>query len=1278
MAATKLRLYQDVARLLGDARFALITDDVETRYALDDAWDEAVTFVLRQAPWRYALATATLVASVGTPAAGYAHAYDFPADWLRTHAIFLSASDGREDPIDLRDQATIVSVNVGTAPKMRFVSAAYADPALAGHPWPEHFAQCVAAYLAFLVAERVTGERSAAGRMSQLFSELLPEAVRLDAVPEDPWLVHQRSGAMLRAARDLLARADWRFALKDAAISVTAGTPAAPFLYSYAQPADWLRTHRLFLPPATDTIDCPFDVREQGGYWSTNATAFNARYVSATTGADSTLWPEPFRAALRGYLAAGMPGHAAADQQTQDQQQQAPQWQRDVALAIQAAAEPPDDWLAYQLSGKFQRAAHYIARQAYWRFGLKDSTITVTSGTPIGGFAHSYAHPNDWLRTHKLVVVSAGRECPIDIREQGGFWSTDAVSFTARYVSSTLALDTTRWPEPMRRTVFLLLRSDGQDDPDQQPASAPWRLALNEARAGFAEPEHDWLRFQLSGAFRRAAGEILTLDYWRFAIATASPTAGGSSVPGYSSIYVIPSDHLRTHALFLSAAGGREFPVDAREQGGTWLANNSAITVRYVSKTRGLDATLWGEPFAKAVRAYLMAEEAAGSDRAEALSKDFAALLNAAQQTDTLPEDPWLAAQLDGTFDRASRAVIGRAFWRFALKDATISATSGTAAAGFAHSFAVPADWLRSHKLFVLSGSRECPIDAREEAGFWSTNIAEFRVRYLSSTLAFDSRLWPGPVEKAVRVFVDTERATEKPAEDWRAYAAEAERGWTEAEWRWLDHALSGRMRDAAQRLLEAEFWRFALKTVVPSATSGAVGGFARAFAQPADWLRTHAIFVAASGRELPVDVREHETRWSTNAAALTVRYVSNSGLDATLWPQQFETAVGATLDAEIAPPDKAADATALAKLRVEEARGALADPPNRWLPYQLDGSFESARYDVLRRGFWAFRGDDGVMYGLKEVQLSAPADQLVTQPDYSMPYRYPLPADWLRTHALFVPWDGQNCPINISESAQDWSTDAPVFVARYVATDVLDPQRWPRAVEQAVLAYLDWRAAPAEQVRVREAEFDRLLDEARALHARPADDWLRFQLSGAYQASVKQMLEQGRWRFAIKTKSLTETTDPLPAEEADGGVSDSYGYRFIWPNDLLRTLRVYYLRGSGTYAERCDIDYRDEGGAFHANYTPITVRYVSRLGLDSTKWSAHFRDAALAWLQYQEARADPAKTGIAQAKLMLYEAACREAERQDDARDRPARKPSRLVMARYGRSSINREQGWP
>jgi hypothetical protein len=62
------------------------------------------------------------------------------------------------------------------------------------------------------------------------------------------------------------------------------------------------------------------------------------------------------------------------------------------------------------------------------------------------------------------------------------------------------------------------------------------------------------------------------------------------------------------------------------------------------------------------------------------------------------------------------------------------------------------------------------------------------------------------------------------------------------------------------------------------------------------------------------------------------------------------------------------------------------------------------------------------------------------------------------------------------------------------------------------------------------------------------------------------------------------------------------------------------------------------------------------------------FRTALLAWLQYEDARNNPEMTQIAAAKLALFKDAERDAERLDDARDRPrVIRPGLFTRSRFG-----------
>lgn len=640
--------------------------------------------------------------------------------------------------------------------------------------------------------------------------------------------------------------------------------------------------------------------------------------------------------------------------------------------------------------------------------------------------------------------------------------------------------------------------------------------------------------YALEDAWEGAVDFVLRQAAWRFALTRVQLATVGSPapLPGYARNFGHPADILRTHKLFIVTSDGRECPVDLRESGNGISTNATTLWGEFVSSDYNDQFNTWPEHFSQTVAAYLafsVAERVTGERGASGrMSQLFSQLLGEAVRIDAVPDDPWLPFQRTGEMLQGARDLLRRGFWRFALTDAVIDTESGTPARGFAHAFALPTDHMRTHRVFTLPESgRETLIDFREQGGRWSANVDEFNARYVSSTLGLDSTRWDEPFRSAL-----------------------------------LGYLQAGR----------------------PQMTEG---------------------------------------------------------------------------EQEQAPPWFQAVLLALE---------ASADPSDPWLRHQLSGDYERAKDVVLREGFWTWRGPDGVMRGLREVQYTAEPDQLPAQPAYGFPYRYDLPDDWFRTHSLHVPWDGQDCPINIRESAHDWSTDAETFVARYVALDVLDAAFWPEEILNAVYAWCDWQTAGGEGRGAAAQEYATLLSLALRKHSQPANEWLRFQLDGSYQIAVKKLLETGRWRFAVKTRVLTETTDPLPAEEAIGDPVAGYAYRFIQPNDLLRTIRVYHEWGVGQWGDRVDIDFIDEAGAYHANFTPVTVRYVSRLGLDSTKWPANFRDALLAWLQYEEARRDLASTNIAAAKLALYKDAERRAERLDDARDHPRIIPPRtLERARRG-----------
>ncbi|MGH6714570.1 MAG: hypothetical protein ACREDC_00100 [Bradyrhizobium sp.] len=156
-AATQLGLYNGALRMCGATRLQTLTDNIESRYVLDDAWSDgqgAVNGILEQGLWYFAKRTSQLTAdSAITPNFGYGKAFEKPADWVRTMAIC-------QDPY-FRTPLTAFSDEAGyfySDLDILYVGYVSSDPAYGGNPglWPETFSRAFHGYLAARVIRKLT------------------------------------------------------------------------------------------------------------------------------------------------------------------------------------------------------------------------------------------------------------------------------------------------------------------------------------------------------------------------------------------------------------------------------------------------------------------------------------------------------------------------------------------------------------------------------------------------------------------------------------------------------------------------------------------------------------------------------------------------------------------------------------------------------------------------------------------------------------------------------------------------------------------------------------------------------------------------------------------------------------------------------------------------------------------------------------------------------------------------------------------------------------------
>ncbi len=148
----RLGLYNKALRHLGERKLASLTDDSEARYYLDDEYDEALLFCLRQAFWNFAIRAASIDASTDiTPSFGYRYAFEKPADWVKT--LLVSSDQYFNLPLtDYQDEHGYWLSNL-TPMYLRYISGTLGvDPVM----FPPDYAEYVGVYLGSLILPRIT------------------------------------------------------------------------------------------------------------------------------------------------------------------------------------------------------------------------------------------------------------------------------------------------------------------------------------------------------------------------------------------------------------------------------------------------------------------------------------------------------------------------------------------------------------------------------------------------------------------------------------------------------------------------------------------------------------------------------------------------------------------------------------------------------------------------------------------------------------------------------------------------------------------------------------------------------------------------------------------------------------------------------------------------------------------------------------------------------------------------------------------------------------------
>lgn len=618
---------------------------------------------------------------------------------------------------------------------------------------------------------------------------------------------------------------------------------------------------------------------------------------------------------------------------------------------------------------------------------------------------------------------------------------------------------------------------------------------------------------------------------------------------------------------------------------------------------------------------------------------------------------------LDAAYDNAVLYCLSLGWWRFAFITTAPSTSSDTGTPGYTYGFSLPSGWLRTHSVGVLNGTRVIPVD-------WMhvTSSTKILVKHSSVVLNYtkaetDETKWPDVFGKLVAAYLAFEccerisqsRATKgdlaKIMDDRLALARVSES--LPPPLVLPQHAVE----KTALALLEQGFWRFSMVTGAPSSTTSPATGYAYAYTLPADYVRVYDVMVESSGKLRPVDWRIEGAKLSAKAASVRLQYVSNSYADPSKWTQGFADAVMTALELESAAASGApADKIEPMRVQLDKAiDAALAKdglPRPRSLP---EHAVERSARSLLEQGFWRY-----------SVKTATPSS--TTGPAAGYAAAYTLPADHLRTYDVSVLANSRLYPIDRQEEGGKLSVQHASNVRlRYVSSDFLVPSTWPEAFAEAVDVCLSIEALravdPAADVKVPRAQLEKMLDAALGKERLPRPLLLP---PGAVDRVVRSQLEDGIWRFASETASLSSING------AD--LTPGYSYAFAIPADMARIIRVFRMDGS---VER-DVDYRYDRFAatssrLYANYDPIKVRYVSKDAVDPAYWTELFAAAFDAGLRYESAMAENMPEGEVRARMATWRALLKEAKIKDGLNERPKIYTGSWNRARGG--YVNREQ---
>lgn len=1035
----------------------------------------------------------------------------------------------------------------------------------------------------------------------------------------------------------------WKFAFSTVAPTLSAASVPSGYTRKFATSdisADWLRTHSVGLAVGTRFI--PIDWYQQG---TTLAVKYSANVVvkfikGGATEVNPANWPMPFSKLVAGYLAYDVALRLGVS--TDAAVAVFKEFQDRLALARESESYPPPMRLPEHA---VERVTRSLLEQGFWRFSMK-TAAPITAATAKAGYAHGFdiaTDITDLLRIYDVSVSRNVRLYPVDWVTEGGTLSAQYDEVKVTYVSSSY-VDPSTWTEAFAQAVDLALTLE---DAKASGAGSPEKIAQLKAQLDQitdAALGKDRLPRPLNlppGTVDRVVRSLLEDGTWRFSIKEENPASTTAPANGYVYAYTPASDLLRIVDVTYET-GGRLRPVDWFATPSKISAQLTPIRVRYVSDDFA-DPLQWPDSFAKVVESFLAIESARAHgdppERIEAAKVQLEAALSQAAAKDRIA----LPRQLpEHAVQKTVRNLLETGFWRFSLKSATLSTTTGPAS-GYVQAFLVPSDLLRIYDVVYVTSDKVRPLDWVHVESKISASQTSARIRYVSSDY-IDPATWPAAFAHVVDCALALETVRNDAPEKIEAAKLQYETALQQAINKdrlpppvvLPEHCVQKTVRD----LLENQFWRFSIKVNTPVTTTGPADGYVQAFTAPADALRIYDAGTEIAGDKLrPVDWLHVGSKISASLASIRIRYVSSDYTDPSTWPEAFAAVIDARLAWERAraaslPSADIEAAKAQIEKLLDQAKNKECLPAPTARP---EHAVQKAARRLLEDYFWRF-----------SVKESSPVSSGTPASGYST--AFPVPADAMRLYDAVTVASSKIRPIDWIQVGSTISAQNASIRIRYVSTDYIAPSTWTESFAAAVDAYLALQDAqamgsPAEQVQMARTALDQLLAQAKDKEILPA---LMVRPEHSVQRSARRLLEDGFWRFSILTATPSSTTGP----------ASGYSTAYTIPSDFLRMYEVGVERGGRFFP----IDWHVEGTTrkLSTNHgANVRMRYVSSTFVDPQYWTDAFAEAVDAHVNLEIARSQGADKAA-------IEAAAAQAERLLAAAEGKDRLPRPLIMP-YG-----------